>query len=196
MATNAERTTQTRTRLVAEARRLFAALGYAATSTDAILEAAGVKRGALYHHFADKAALLEAVCLQIAEQAAEAIDAATADVKSPLRALERGSVAWVAFMTRPEVARIALIDGPSVIGWARWQEMDRQFGYRALLEAMHAAIEAGELANGGDVELHAVMVNGALNALALHLVSAAPRPRPKVWQASIERFWRAGARVP
>ena len=47
MGVKAERAAATRTRLVTAARALFAADGYAATGTEAILAAAGVTRGAL-----------------------------------------------------------------------------------------------------------------------------------------------------
>jgi AcrR family transcriptional regulator len=66
MSKNELRTIQTRGRLVAAARTLFARNGYAMTSTDAIIDEAGVTRGALYHHYRDKADLFEAVCRDLA----------------------------------------------------------------------------------------------------------------------------------
>ena len=46
---------------MAAARELFAKRGFAETATEDILQAAGVTRGALYHHFDNKAALFRAV---------------------------------------------------------------------------------------------------------------------------------------
>src|SRR5215218_7774824 len=59
--TQAERSSATRTALLAAARRLWSQRGYAAVGTPEIAAAAGVTRGAMYHQFADKAALFREV---------------------------------------------------------------------------------------------------------------------------------------
>jgi AcrR family transcriptional regulator len=59
MSTRSEATAQTRERLLDEALTLFSQRGYAATGIRDILKAAGVTQPTLYHHFADKAALLQ-----------------------------------------------------------------------------------------------------------------------------------------
>ena len=51
----------TRAKLLNAALELFALRGYAATSVDAIADAANVSAGLLYHHFDGKAALLNAI---------------------------------------------------------------------------------------------------------------------------------------
>ena len=88
---------KTRAKLVAAARQLFAKKGFAATSTEEILEKAGVTRGALYHHFTDKAALFEAVCVAIHEEAVSEISTAAdagAERVSRQVATKRAAHAW------------------------------------------------------------------------------------------------------
>ena len=73
--TQAERSEATRGALIAAARPLFAERGYAGVGTEEIVRAAGVTRGALYHHFDGKRELFEAVYEQIEAELAERIAA-------------------------------------------------------------------------------------------------------------------------
>ncbi len=56
---------QGRTQLVAEADRLFGMKGYGATSVNDIVQACGITKGSLYHHFEGKEALALAVLQQV-----------------------------------------------------------------------------------------------------------------------------------
>jgi AcrR family transcriptional regulator len=194
MATNPERSAHTRARLLGVARTLFAQHGFAATSTETILEGAGVKRGALYHHFSDKAALFEAVCMELVEEALPQVDAATARARGPLDALIRGSIAWIEFVTRDDVRRILLVDGPTVLGWQRWHELDDRLSVNALRGAVREAIATGEIAFDGDPALLVTMINGALNALALQVGNTVPGPPSRQWHRAVRGFWAALAR--
>lgn len=162
MSLRDQKAARTRAALVATARKLFAGHGYAQTSTDAILDGAGVKRGALYHHFRDKAALFEAVCLELHAEAAQAIGAAIAGVDDPIIALERGCIAWVRFMAEGDARQILLVDATSVLGITRWNEMDAQYGAGLLVEGI---AEAKSLA-GFDANSLSVLLNGATFAAA------------------------------
>src|SRR5215218_8988181 len=110
--TQAERSATTRAALVAAARPLFAAHGFAGVGTEAIVRAAGVSRGALYHQFADKtdlfAAVLEAVEDDLTHRIAERLEA----MDDAVPVLEAGGDAWLAACAEPDVERIVLIDGP------------------------------------------------------------------------------------
>jgi AcrR family transcriptional regulator len=154
---------KTKAQLVAAARRLFAKQGFAATSTEEILDKAGVTRGALYHHFKDKAALFEAVCTQLHEEAVAAIVDVTGDDVAPLDALVAGSLAWIDRVSTPEVNRILIVEAPSVLGWEKWNALDRAHGFGELLEGVAAARAARAIRPIGAEEL-AVLLNGAMNA--------------------------------
>lgn len=167
MSKNEDRSNQTRARLVAAARELFAERGYAATATEAILAGARVQRGAMYHHYENKAALFEAVCLELAAEAGLAIEAAVGRIKDPYKALEAGAIAWIEFMTQPEVRQILILDAPTVLGWKRWNALDEQHGFAMLKEGVREALDAGSIQFAGDAEMLAVMLNGVFNAMAL-----------------------------
>ena len=157
----AERTQKSRQALTAAAMRLFAEQGFAATSTEAVLAAAGLTRGELYHHFKDKRDLFDAVCQRLhAETAAALLEAAEAQ-PDPVDGLIAGCLTFVDQVARPEARRILLIDGPSVLGWARWNEIDRAHGFGLLVAGVREAVEAGALA--GDPEVIAHLLNGGLN---------------------------------
>ena len=162
-----ERAALTRAKLMEAARRLFARDGFAGTGTEAILAAAGVTRGALYHHFRDKADLFEAVCREMHEDAVADIERAVAGVDDPIAALEAGALAWIDAMVRPDVRRVLAIEAPGVLGWARWNALDRQHGYGLLRDGVEAAIAADALEADDDPEDLAVLLNGAMNAAIL-----------------------------
>ena len=161
MGVKAERALATRAALLAAARDLFAADGFAATSTETILAATGVTRGALYHHFADKQALFAAVCESLHAEAEQVIEVNADAAPNAFDALVAGCLSFLDFMIRPEIRRILILDAPSVLGWEAWNEMDRRHGFGLLIEGVQAAVAAGELE--GDPLALAVMINGALN---------------------------------
>ena len=84
---NRERTEKTKAALIAAARALFVEKGYAETSTPEIVTAAGITRGALYHHFEDKRALFRAVVREEALAVTRDIERATPERLAPLDAL-------------------------------------------------------------------------------------------------------------
>ena len=152
----------TRQMLIAVARQLFADKGYAGTGTPEIVAAAGVTRGALYHHFADKAALFRAVVEEEHALLAMAINGATAgdDEPGPVKALLAGGDAFLSAMQDEGRRRILLIDAPAVLGRAELDEIDGRHGLRTLIEGVSAAMEAKAIR-----ELPVVPLAHLLNAL-------------------------------
>lgn len=139
---NRDRTEATRAELIRAARKLFTEKSYAETGTPEIVAAAGVTRGALYHHFADKQALLAAVVEQEAATVAAEIDRASPASLSARDALISGSVSYLAAMRAPGRTRLLLLDGPAVLGRAAMDEIDNRHGNRSLREGLIAAMRA------------------------------------------------------
>ena len=123
---NKERTETTRIALIGAARALFVEKGYAETGTPEIVAAAKVTRGALYHHFADKADLLRAVLRREAEAVAAQIEQESRDATSPLDGLMAGAEAYFAAMAADGRARLLLVEGPSVLGRETVAGIDRE----------------------------------------------------------------------
>ena len=143
----AERSAATRGALVRAARELFARDGYAATGREAIVERAGVTRGALYHHFDDKEALFRAVFEELeAEVMAKAAEAAvTVPPDDPLGQLRAGSLAYLDITLDPAVQRICLLDAPAVLSPAVRQEVLDAYAAGLVREVLRAAMETGAL---------------------------------------------------
>jgi AcrR family transcriptional regulator len=134
----------TRAALIATARDLFAARGYAGVGTEEIVRTAGVTRGALYHHFAGKKELFEAVYEDVEGQLVEQISAsAISSATDPLEALHAGAQAFLDACEDPAVQRIALVDAPSVLGWEQWREIGLRYGFGLVRSTVEAAMDAG-----------------------------------------------------
>ena len=143
----AERRAETRRMLISTARRLFAERGYAATGTPDIVAAAGVTRGALYHHFQDKQALFRAVVEEEHLLLAMSINAASQgeDEPGPVKALIAGSEAFIGAMADPGRRQIMLVDAPAVLGQAAVDEIDARHGMETLVCGLRDAMEAGAI---------------------------------------------------
>jgi AcrR family transcriptional regulator len=174
--TQSERSEATREALIGAARALFAERGYAGVGTEEIVRAAGVTRGALYHHFAGKRELFEAVYERVEVELAQRIAAGALDAgaESPVAAMRAGAEMFLQACTEPEAQRIALLDGPSVLGWDRWREIAAEHGLGLIEATLRAAIEAGAIAEQPVRPLAHVLM-GALDEAAM-LVARAEDP--------------------
>ncbi|MDR7219851.1 helix-turn-helix domain-containing protein [Aminobacter aminovorans] len=142
---NRDRTEATRGDLIAAARRLFTEKSYAETSTPEIVAAAGVTRGALYHHFSDKQALFAAVAEQEANAVAEEVERAAPTALGAREALLVGSAAYLKAMQVPGRTRLLLLDGPAVLGRPGMDAIDDRHGNRTLREGLALTMRAGEM---------------------------------------------------
>jgi AcrR family transcriptional regulator len=142
----AQHAADTRTALLAVARRMFAANGYDGTGTEQIVAEAQVTRGALYHHFRDKADLFRAVMEEAAGEVARRLtDDQTQQGGSPLDEIRDGVSAFLDVCVRGDFQRIVLIDGPRVLGEQAWDQLVERYGRALLEEWLTRAITAGDM---------------------------------------------------
>ena len=155
------------------ARELFEQRGFASVSAEEICAAAGVTRGALYHHYAGKEGLFEAVAesmmRRLHDNIAEAAGAAGGD---PMAALRSGISRFLELATAPRLQRVLFTDAPTVMGWQRWREMDARYGLGLLQLGIEQAQSAGQM-RSQDTRLLAHMLLSALIEAAM-LVAQAP----------------------
>jgi AcrR family transcriptional regulator len=162
---------ETRYRLIQIAADLFATKGFEQTSVDEVLARAGVSKGALYHHFANKEALFDAVCRAAEAKVMEKVAKAAADASDPLGKLRAGCQKWLDLTMDRRVRQIALIDGPAVLGWQRWREIDEEFSFGLTKHVLQAAIDAGQIREQ-NVDLLAHMALGMMGEAAMVIARA------------------------
>ena len=182
--TQAERSAQTRTALIDAARSLFTENGFGGVGTEAIVRAAGVTRGALYHQFADKTELFAAVFETVEDELMQRIGAAVAAAgpEDALAALRIGAAAWFDACRDPEVQRITLIEGPAVLGWARWREIGMRYGFGLVEGLLQHAVATGQIVEQPIKPLAHLLI-GAIDEAALYVVEAAD---PDLARAEVE----------
>lgn len=161
-------------RLVAEGRKLFAENGFAATSAEEIVAAAGVTRGALYHHFDGKRGLFAAVVEQVQREIDRRVHARVARERDAIASLIAGNDEFLAACVDPGVRRILLEDAPAVLGWEQWRRVDEANVLGSFKDALRKLREAG-LIREVPLDAWAHVISGAANEGAFYISQAADR---------------------
>lgn len=167
------RSDQTRPALLAAARHEFAEHGYAVAGTDAIVQRAGVTRGALYYHFKDKRDLFRAVFTLIEEEILATIEERATEAGDVFQGLLAGCEAFLDSCLDADVRQIALVDAPSVLGWAEWREIDARYGLRSLRQGLEECVRSGAL-RPVPIDAMTHLLSGAMNEAAL-LIAESPQ---------------------
>ncbi len=178
-----ERTQTTRAALIAAARPLFRERGYASVTAEEIVAAAGLTRGALRHHFGDKAELFRAVFEQLEVEITDRIAAAVPASADTWTGIRQGLTAFLDVCQDPEVIRIGLTDAPAVLGWETWREIETRHGLGLMVAILDQAMADGTLAPQ-PVEVLAHLVLSATIEAALLIAKA---PDPAVARAAAEQ---------
>ncbi|MCV7079241.1 TetR/AcrR family transcriptional regulator [Mycobacterium szulgai] len=171
--TQEERSAATREALISAARKLWGARGYAEVGTPEIAKEAGLTRGAMYHQFADKAALFREVVEAVEQDvmARMATLVASSGAKSPADAIRAAVDAWLEVSGEPEVRQLILLDAPAVLGWAGFREVAQRYSLGMTEQLLAEAVRAGQLARQPVRPLATVMI-GALDEAAMAIATA------------------------
>jgi AcrR family transcriptional regulator len=181
--TKAARSAHTRARLLKTAERLFAQRGYANVGTNEIVLAAKTTRGGLYYHFTDKKDLFRAVHEQVEERIAAGIAARLAETDRDLiEMLHVGVSSFLDVCIDPKVARIVLIDAPSILGWREWREIDERHGLGLIIAGLELGVADGVLAPQ-PVKPLAHLLLGAAGEAGMMIANA---PNPKRAREEVE----------
>lgn len=171
---NRDRSETTRAALIAAGRALFVERPYGEIGTPQIVERAGVTRGALYHHFADKRALFAAVVDVEAAAVAHDIEASSPAGTSAMEALMAGGRAYLDAMAVPGRTRLLLLDGPAILGHAEAKSIDMCHSARSLRDGLAYAIEHRALPQLALDPLTA-MISAAFDSAALDIEAGGKR---------------------
>ncbi|WP_370946376.1 TetR/AcrR family transcriptional regulator [Amycolatopsis sp. cg5] len=169
--TQEDRSNSTKAALVSAARELFAARGYAAVPADEIVRAAGVSRGALYHHYGDKQGLFRAVFEEVEREVTAEVDAAMAGAPDLASGMAIALGAFLDACGREEVRRISLTDAPAVLGWTEWRAIEAEHGLGLVTDVLSGAVEAGSLP-ALPVDVLAQLVLSAVTEAALLIANS------------------------
>jgi len=175
MTSQAQRRAASIAAIISAASELFTARGFAAASIDDIASRAGVAKGAVYHHFESKEQIFQRVFEQMTGALAAEVAATAATGKSILDRFERGTLKYLTSIAGSKFRQVLLIDGPAVLGWEKWREIDtRSFG-----GVMKAPVERTPLARLSAREMAAIghLIAGAVSEAALVCATSDHRVR-------------------
>lgn len=180
--------------LLSIAQKAFAEQGFADTTTQQIIDAAGVTKGALYHHFPSKRDLFEAVYRDIEEAIAAEINAASASTNRPWEQLIAGCSAYLDAFQNADWYRILRIDGPSVLGPAQWAQIDAEYGLERLLPFLEF-LATNQIIQVPSVPAFARLLTGAMNEASFWIASAEDKPAALAASKATLNAWLEGVRV-
>jgi AcrR family transcriptional regulator len=166
---------RTRERLVEAACDLFVRDGFAATSLDAIVERAGVTKGALYHHVADKRALYLAAYDAAHVRLAERIRELSVDGRGrpPFEVFVDACAAFLeSVVTEPWVVRLTVAEGPVALGNAEWRTLDEGYAWDTIGVPLQQLQSRGFVRADVDVVVATALINAAINEAALRVATA------------------------
>jgi AcrR family transcriptional regulator len=169
----------TRAALLSAATRRFAERGFAGTALEDVAADINATRGAVYHHFANKTALFEAVFEQLESQVVARSAAAAEAAPDPWLAALAALDAFLEDCCDPVYGKIVWQEAPLALGWHRWRECEEKFAYGFVEH------QVGRLMEGGYIERQPLETTtritfGMLMAAGLALAEAPEEDKPRM----------------
>ncbi|WP_137724643.1 TetR/AcrR family transcriptional regulator [Prescottella subtropica] len=176
-----EQAQATRHRLVDVATDLFARDGFADVTTTTLCQAAGMTRGALYHHFANMGEVMEAVLARTEGALVDRVHRALGTDGDPRDRLLALGTAFLDVLTAdPTARRIVFLEAPSALGWSRWRAIDQGRSLALIADLLTALDDRGQLVPGVDPDLAAQLLLGAINEAGMRVAATDGRDRRDV----------------
>jgi len=171
----AARSADTTRALLTSARALFGERGYAEVSLADVVARAGVTKGAVYHHFRDKRALLGAVVAELEAELADKIRTVIADIDDPVDQLRAGCQVFLDGCLDPIARRIVLLDAPAVLGWREARDIDMAQGLGIIVALLEDGMTAGSILRQPARPLAHLFLGAAIEAGMLIAHASDPR---------------------
>lgn len=168
-------TTETIQKLIEVARTHFTSYGYANAALESIVHEANLTRGAVYHHFRNKKELFRIVLEDIQREVAERVEQEASTSDDLWQQLYLGCRAFIIAAIEERNRRILLLDGPAILGWEVWRQMDKSHSMRLLREQLEIMQSQGCFRMVPlDPLTH--FISGGLNEMALWLANESSQP--------------------
>lgn len=147
----------TRQALLDAGKQQFLSAGYQNASIEAVVRDARVTRGALYHHFKDKKALFEAIVIKMQQEINELILERASRENGSWEKMNAGIDRFLDCCLEPAYRQIVILDAPSVLGSARFREIDQEYPQGLLKANIEALAEEGMIETSSEVILSQIL---------------------------------------
>lgn len=187
----------TRAAIVEAATTLFAERGFAATSLEDVAAAAQVTRGAVYHHFAGKQALFEAVFDEQELHMIERIGATVAQHDDPWEGSLAAIDEFLELCSEPMYSKLVWQEGPAALGLSGWKECEEKYALGLINQSMTMLIDSGYIEpKAFDTTVKFIFQIFGAAGMALAETPEADKPRVRAECADVMRRMLTGLRTP
>ncbi|RZT88223.1 TetR family transcriptional regulator [Pseudonocardia sediminis] len=178
----AEYTESTRDAVLDCAATLFCEKGYGSTSLDEVAAAARVTKGAIYHHFANKAAVMTALIDRLERAGHDRLHARFVELSATTDPATAGLAVIDEFLlmcSDPVYGGLVFREAPIALGWQAWRACEEEYAIVLIRNVLHEMERAGTIP-GPVTGTLVSMVFGMLGTTGQLLAETAESERPRV----------------